>query len=897
MKKFLKGMLLIITMLFITVASVATVRASEITNEFYKNDITPPWGRIYIEGAATKDGVTYVGEKTLNIKIYAKDDMCKDSEIKYYMSETPISSTEKLADNLWKTYIAGEAMELTLKDDGTLDIYAIFKDANGNTSLIYEANSNATQNIVFNANGGTGAPTGVDTNRVLGMSYILPTQTPYKSEHVFLGWSTDSMATAASYKAGDAIPADASLGNEETIILYAIYGTDVSEYPNLVDVVEVGDYVNYPVGYDNVVTYVEASGTERTSYISKLNGWRVLSGDKETGEVTLISAGVPLTIYKSTASTAQTIANKMASTTEFLNIGFTTNQTDGKLRKNGFGGYSSLVEAFTNKYTVINSGIPEVRAMTKSDVDSVYQYLGGTTSVTTLNTYIYDAKYKDMFMVPSTTSGNWSYVWLGSAHSSTELWFLSGLYGYIDNDFISYLKEGLELGVRPVVTIKAGIKAIGQDIDGAWNIATEDEIVKIPTIRKGEFLHDGNEHEVILTNFNSDLMEITGTKKATALGTYTATVSLKDTTKYTWTDGTTEPKEFEWEINTGHIYVTLYTDGTLGFSNDESTIEGKTVSKSYGDIAKSHYTSLEEVPWCLERKSIITVDFVNEVVPYYSTAYWFRECSNLTIVNNISKLNTVNVTDMTRMFSLCNSIKTLDLRNFDTSNVTSMFSMFYQCNSLESVNVSSFDTSKVINMESMFNECHVLKTLDLSSFDTSNVTNMLAMFERCESLENLNLSNFNTSNVTNMNWLFYQCYALENVNISNFNTSQVTEMESMFNECYALKTLDLSSFDTSNVTNMLAMFMKCHALESIKLSSFNTSKVTNMESMFNECKALTSLDLSSFNTGNATNMTYMFYNSTNLGEILVSSTWTTSQADTTAMFLNCKAQSVTLKTN
>ena len=207
MKRFLGILLLMVGIVFTT----GRVEATETT--FYEGDITPPWGRIYVEDASIKDGITYVGTSTINVRVYANDDMCADGEIKYYLSTTEISDATKLDDSLWRTYSEGDLTQLTLKEDNTQNIYAIFKDLNGNTSLIYEANSNTVQNIVYNANGGVGVPTGVDTQRVFGKPYIIPNQEPYKGGYAFLGWSTDPEATEASYKQGDDIPADASLGS------------------------------------------------------------------------------------------------------------------------------------------------------------------------------------------------------------------------------------------------------------------------------------------------------------------------------------------------------------------------------------------------------------------------------------------------------------------------------------------------------------------------------------------------------------------------------------------------------------------------------------------------------------------------------------------------------------
>ena len=80
------------------------------------------------------------------------------------------------------------------------------------------------------------------------------------------------------------------------------------------------------------------------------------------------------------------------------------------------------------------------------------------------------------------------------------------------------------------------------------------------------------------------------------------------------------------------------------------------------------------------------------------------------------------------------------LEYLDTSNVTNMTTMFSGCQSLVNLDLSSFDTSNVISMRSMFEECTNLNSLNLSSFDTSNVIDMYTMFSQCSNLTNLNLS-------------------------------------------------------------------------------------------------------------------------------------------------------------
>ena len=510
---------------------------------YYENDITPPWGRVYVEKSAKVDGTTYVGETPVSVKIYAKDDMSQDDEIKYYISTTPISNTTKL--NTWYNYEEGKTHEITLNDDGTGKVYTIFKDRNGNTSLTYEANINTSQKIIFDKNGGQGDIQGVEKERIYGMPYIIPIQMPFKNGHTFLGWSTDKEATVGSYMQGDAIPADASLGTEESITLYAIYGNNLDTFPDLVDVVEIGDYVNYPVFYDNVINFVDSTRIYSECLVN-LNGWRVLSKNEVTGEIKLVSAGIPLSLYKNnTEATCSSIISEMASTSTFLNIGFSASQADGKFIRNGFAIYDSLIEAFTNKYTKINSGIPEVRSIMKEDADSIYQYFGETTNVIGNGVAVNDLKYKELLAIPAITDGNYGHYWLANgAQDNSRLWLLFGspIDGEAGRVGVGHYREN---GVRPVVTLKPNIKSVGRDINGAWDIEMKKELeVPIAIIKE----YTGTEQLLEFENLDTSLVNITGTTSATEPGAYTVTISIKEPGAYTWADGTIEPIKLNWKI-------------------------------------------------------------------------------------------------------------------------------------------------------------------------------------------------------------------------------------------------------------------------------------------------------------------------------------------------------------
>jgi len=73
-------------------------------------------------------------------------------------------------------------------------------------------------------------------------------------------------------------------------------------------------------------------------------------------------------------------------------------------------------------------------------------------------------------------------------------------------------------------------------------------------------------------------------------------------------------------------------------------------------------------------------------------------------------------------------------------------------------------------MMGMFNSCESLKNLDITNFDTNKVTCMAYMFKDCKNLLNLNLSNFNIQNLKPYNCLnmFSGCTYYKNFNLCHF---------------------------------------------------------------------------------------------------------------------------------
>ena len=341
------------------------------------------------------------------------------------------------------------------------------------------------------------------------------------------------------------------------------------------------------------------------------------------------------------------------------------------------------------------------------------------------------------------------------------------------------------------------------------------------------------------------------------------------------TDTSQQPEEEE-----GQAYAVFYSDGSLTFQRGSEPKDPNGVVATFTGFEDSNL-----VPWKSYMKSIESVAFVDEIHPV-STAGWFDGASNLNFTN-FEKLNTENVTDMSRMFYDCSALTSLDVSGFDTANVENMESMFYNCSGIKTLAVENFKTGKVTLMGWMFRDCSGLTALDVSGFDTANVENMQSMFYNCSGIKALAVENFKTGKVTSMSWMFRGCSGLTDLDVSGFNTENVTQMESMFAECSNLTSLNVSGLNTANVENMKNMFYNCSGIKALAVENFKTSKVTSMGWMFYGCSGLTDLDVSGFNTENVTQMKSMFSGCTKLTTLNVSGFKTSNVTDMSYMFNNC----------
>ncbi|MBR0243312.1 MAG: BspA family leucine-rich repeat surface protein [Bacteroidaceae bacterium] len=344
-------------------------------------------------------------------------------------------------------------------------------------------------------------------------------------------------------------------------------------------------------------------------------------------------------------------------------------------------------------------------------------------------------------------------------------------------------------------------------------------------------------------------------------------------------------------------------------------------------------------PWLDTVKGTMTTATIHESMAFYavtSCANWFKDCTKLTTVNNLTNLKTSSCLSFYNMFRGCKALTRADVSKFLTSwgysatssNKINLSCMFYECESLSTIDVSGWtETARVSNMAHMFWHCKAVTRLDLSKWKADNCTAMNSMFSGCEKLTNLSInSNFNSAQVTTMAYMFYNCKALTSIPVTNLNTQSVkdmsymfygceawtasygeynpwrwetgnaTTMEYMFYGCKKITSLNLSSWNTSNVTSMLCMFYGCEGIKEtsstnrytlLNVENFNVSKVTNMASMFSHCTGIKWLKLGKWKTSALINMLSMFSECNSLREIDISNFTLAGGTAMNHAFYNC----------
>jgi hypothetical protein len=252
-----------------------------------------------------------------------------------------------------------------------------------------------------------------------------------------------------------------------------VVDTDDPDPTYLADVVEIGDYVDIGIDYENSTSDIDLNYDAGTT---ELKGWRVLSSSN--GSVTLISAGAPLT-YKYWGGSART-----DNVAEPLNNLYTTLLHDvdesADREKESYYNYCgftnekttfNMKNVFTTKYINIDKGVHTINT---DDFMTLYSEITGNDEISTMNDLEYinvstdnlkdtviqnnkewNNKWDDLFTIGQA-------YWIGGNSVGDDGGY-QNIWNVSDGGIVSTTSKGHYFGVRPVITLKTGIEVVSGD--------------------------------------------------------------------------------------------------------------------------------------------------------------------------------------------------------------------------------------------------------------------------------------------------------------------------------------------------------------------------------------------------------------------------------------------------
>jgi surface protein len=203
-------------------------------------------------------------------------------------------------------------------------------------------------------------------------------------------------------------------------------------------------------------------------------------------------------------------------------------------------------------------------------------------------------------------------------------------------------------------------------------------------------------------------------------------------------------------------------------------------------------------------KSATKLVFNGEVTNSDRYTSFFKEFTNVTSIEGISKFNVSNLYTIEGLFSGMTSLTSLDLKGWDTGNISNMSKLFSNLPNLESLSISGFNLSKVTNASDradMFLNTPLVK-LDMTGVKfPANSSSFFGNVGLGATLKELVLKDADTSAVTNMSSMFngFSTTAVTNLDLSGWNTSKVTNMRDMIGSFPSLEELSISGWDMTNV--------------------------------------------------------------------------------------------------
>ena len=208
---------------------------------------------------------------------------------------------------------------------------------------------------------------------------------------------------------------------------------------------------------------------------------------------------------------------------------------------------------------------------------------------------------------------------------------------------------------------------------------------------------------------------------------------------------------------------------------------------------------------------------------------FFAGMTNLVDIENLSKLNTSNVSTMSALFQGDNNLTSINLSNNNLSNVTVLDAAFIGTTNLNSLKMNNSDLSNVVSMNQTFVNSG-LTSIDFNKANLSKLTALNQTFSSMNYLETVSFKGANLSKLTTLSKPFTNCNNLKSVNFESSNLSSLGYFDpnNFFDEKSNIETLNFKRTNFSSYNGMFA-FPNLPKLTSINLEGADFSSLDSFD--------------------------------------------------------------------
>lgn len=162
------------------------------------------------------------------------------------------------------------------------------------------------------------------------------------------------------------------------------------------------------------------------------------------------------------------------------------------------------------------------------------------------------------------------------------------------------------------------------------------------------------------------------------------------------------------------------------------------------------------------------------------------------------------------------------------------FGFFDGDRQLKKINISGLAkyTKTITSLSYMFNHCETIKSIDISEFNLKKLSSISYAFNECSFVETINFGNANTI-IKNIDSAFNKCMCLKTINAPNIiikiNKHDIFDAFSAFNSCTDLESINIKYFDiTDSAPEMLFMLLgDAFSLENVRIKNFGKFDMRN----------------------------------------------------------------------